>query len=140
MSKGLTSGPPGSPRAPATASPTRISLQVIVAVVAASTLVFGLSSYLSLEGERRVLVAQVDRQAHLVSETIKSSTRCDMLLNHHEHIHQVVDNISGQGEIDQVRIFNKRGKVVYAPESALEGRLIDAREDPCSICHAGWCV
>ena len=86
-------------RAPSRAfgSPGRISLQVILAVVAASTLVFGLSSYLILRGQRAALISQVDHQAHLVSETIKSSTRYAMLLNRREDVHQIIDTIGLPG-------------------------------------------
>ena len=97
---------------PAVSGPRRISLQVILAVVAASTLVFGFSSYLILRGQRQALIREVARHAHMVSETIKSSTRYDMFLNHHEHVHQVVDDVGRQGEIDVLRIYNKQGQVV----------------------------
>ena len=114
----------------------RVSVQVTLAVVAAATLVFGFSSYLILRSEREVLLTQMDRQAHLVSDTIKNSTRYDMMGNHHVHIHQVVANISRQGDIDLVRIFNKKGRVVYAPDLSLEGGVVDRTADACRLCHA----
>ncbi len=114
----------------------RISLQMILAVVAASTLVFGLSSYLILKGQRRALISQVDHQAHLVSETIKSSTRYAMLLNRREDVHQIIDTIGRQGEIHQVRIFNKEGRVIYSPDKSLLGQLVDKQAEACYACHA----
>lgn len=113
----------------------RISLQVILAVVAASTLVFGLSSYLILKGQRQALISQVDHQAHLVSETIKSSTRYAMLLNRREDVHQIIDTIGRQNEIDQVRIFNKEGQVIYSPDKSLLGEFVDTRTEACYACH-----
>ena len=107
--------------APVGKGASRISLQVILAVVAASTLVFGLSSYLILKGQHRALISQVDHQAHLVSETIKSSTRYAMLLNRREDVHQIIDTIGRQNEIDQVRVFNKEGQVIYSPDKSLLG-------------------
>ena len=114
----------------------RISLQAILAVVAASTLVFGLSSYLILKGERRGLIAQVEHQAHLVSETIKSSTRYAMLLNRREDVHQILESIGMQDEIDQVRIFNKEGQVIYSPDETLLGDFVDKQTEACYACHA----
>jgi two-component system NtrC family sensor kinase len=133
--------PPGAPesRTPTSAlagrSSGRISLQVILAVVVASTLVFGLSSYLILRGQRRALISQVDHQAHLVSETIKSSTRYAMLLNRREDVHQIIDTIGRQGEIHQVRIFNKEGQVIYSPDKSLLGEFVDKRTEACYACH-----
>jgi two-component system NtrC family sensor kinase len=109
---------------------------VILAVVAASTLVFGLSSYLALRGQRWALVSQVDHQAHLVSDTIKSSTRYAMLLNRREDVHQIIDTIGRQGEIHQVRIFNKEGQVIYSPDKSLLGEFVDKRTEACYACHA----
>ena len=114
----------------------RISLQAILAVVAASTLVFGLSSYLILQGERRGLVVQVEHQAQLVSETIKSSTRYAMLLNRREDVHQIIDSIGQQEEIHLVRIFNKEGRVIYSPDKTLLGEFVDKHTEACYACHA----
>ena len=123
-------------RAEASGSSGRISRQVILAVVAASTLVFGLSSYFALEGQRRALITQVDHQAHLVSETIKSSTRYAMLLNRREDVHQIIDTIGRQAEIHQVRIFNKEGQVIYSPDKTLLGEFVDKQTEACYACHA----
>lgn len=114
----------------------RISRQVILAVVAASTLVFGLSSYLILKGQRRALISQVDHQAHLVSETIKSSTRYAMLLNRREDVHQIIDTIGRQAEIHQVRVFNKDGQVIYSPDKSLLDEFVDKQTEACYACHA----
>ena len=119
-----------------TSRSSRISLQVILAVVAASSLIFGLSSYLILKGQRRALIAQVDHQAHLVSETIKSSTRYAMLLNRREDVHQIIDTIGRQAEIHQVRIFNKDGQVIYSPDKSLLGDFVDKQTEACYACHA----
>jgi two-component system NtrC family sensor kinase len=108
---------------------------VILAVVVASTLVFGFSSYLILRGQRRAVTSQVEHQAHLVSETIKSSTRYAMLRNRREDVHQIIDTIGRQGEIHQVRIFNKEGRVIYSPDKALLGGFVDKQTEACYACH-----
>jgi two-component system NtrC family sensor kinase len=109
---------------------------VSLAVVAASTLVFGLSSYLILRAQRGALIAQVDHQAQLVSETVKSSTRYAMLLNRREDVHQIIDTIGRQEEIHQVRIFNKEGQVIYSPDKSLLGEFVDKQTEACYACHA----
>jgi two-component system NtrC family sensor kinase len=109
---------------------------VTLAVVAASTLVFGLSSYLILRGQRGALISQVEHQAQLVSETVKSSTRYAMLLNRREDVHQIIDTIGRQGEIHQVRIFNKEGQVIYSPDKSLLGEFVDKQTEACYACHA----
>ena len=108
---------------------------MILAVVAASTLVFGLSSYLILGGQRRAVIEQVEHQAQLVSETIKSSTRYAMLRNRREDVHQIIDTIGRQEEIHQVRIFNKDGEVIYSPDKSLLGSLVDKQTEACYGCH-----
>ena len=114
----------------------RIGHQVILAVAVASSTIFGLSSYYLLRAQTRALTEQVEHQAHLVSETIKSSTRYAMLLNRREDVHQIIDTIGEQREISQVRIFNKEGRIIYSPDKGLLGDLVDKRAEACYACHA----
>ena len=150
MTLGST-GPAGAPRSrppeparggersaisPAARGSGRISRQVILAVVAASTLIFGLSSYLILRAQRGALISQVEHQAQMVSETVKSSTRYAMLLNRREDVHQIIDTIGRQDEIHQVRVFNKEGQVIYSPDKSLLGEFVDKQTEACYACHA----
>ncbi|MHC5069821.1 MAG: hypothetical protein ACYTGO_04975, partial [Planctomycetota bacterium] len=47
-------------------------------------------------------------------DTVKRSTRYDMMNTRWEDVHRTIENIGQQEGIEHVRIFNKTGKIMYA--------------------------
>jgi two-component system NtrC family sensor kinase len=114
----------------------KLGAQLIIAVGLASVTILGIFSFFVVRAERRALIAQIERTALQHSETIKSATRHAMLVNHRDNVHRIIDTIGQQDGIDRVRIFNKEGIIIYSPETALEGTMVDKRAEACYICHA----
>jgi two-component system NtrC family sensor kinase len=112
-----------------------LGAQLIVAVVCASVAILATFSFFVVRAERRAMIAQVQNNAVQLSETIKSATRHAMLVNHRENVHRIIDTIGAQEGIDRVQIFNKEGIIIYSPEPALEGRMVDKRAEACYVCH-----
>jgi two-component system NtrC family sensor kinase len=71
-----------------------------------------------------------------LSETVKSSTRYDMLLNRRESLHQIINTIGRQDGIEKVRIFNKDGGIIFSTDSADIGGIVDKRAEACYACHS----
>jgi len=114
----------------------KISYKLILAVALASVATIGVFSYLITRSQQRALIAQVEHNAHQLSETIKSATKHDMLLNLRERLHLTIDTIGDQQGIEEVRIFNKEGSVIYSSDRAAVGRTVDMRAEACYGCHA----
>jgi two-component system NtrC family sensor kinase len=113
-----------------------LGLQLIIAVALASVTILGTFAYFVVRGERRAMIAQIEANAIQLSETIKSATRHAMLVNHRENVHRIIDTIGSQEGIDRVLIFNKEGFIIYSPDSALEGTMVDKQAEACFVCHA----
>jgi two-component system NtrC family sensor kinase len=114
----------------------RLSGQLIAVVAMASVTILGVFSFFVMRAERKAMISQIEHNADQLSETIKSATRHAMLVNHRENVHRIIDTIGRQEGIDRVRIFNKEGIIIYSPDTALEGTMVDKRAQACHICHS----
>ncbi|MFH1575297.1 MAG: ATP-binding protein, partial [Acidobacteriota bacterium] len=70
-----------------------------------------------------------------LGETIKSSTREDMMLNQPEAVHRIISTIGAQEGIEKVRIFNKEGKIILSTDSLDSGQMVDKETEACYMCH-----
>ncbi|OQY28282.1 MAG: hypothetical protein B6244_07705 [Candidatus Cloacimonetes bacterium 4572_55] len=81
------------------------------------------------------LIAQAELGAYQLSETIKSSVRYDMLNNHRDDVHRIIDTIGRQNGIVQVRIFNKEGGIIYSSDHDEIDKTVDMDAEACYACH-----
>jgi two-component system NtrC family sensor kinase len=114
----------------------RISLKLIIAVAAVLVATIGTFSYFLTSSQHQALISQVEHSAHQISETIKSATKHDMLLNRRERLHLTIDTLGQQEGIEQVRIFNKEGEIIYSSDRSAVGTMVDKRAEACYACHA----
>ena len=114
---------------------SRISYKLIAAVALVAVVIIGIFAYLILDAHQRQLIAELERSAHQLSETVKSSTKYDMLLNQRESVHRIIKTIGGQDGIEKVRIFNKEGAIIVSTDSLDLGKLVDKKTEACYACH-----
>ena len=69
---------------------TKISHKIIVAVGGVALFIIGVFAYGILSAHQQQLISEVRRSAHQLSETVKNSTRYDMLLNQRESVHRII--------------------------------------------------
>ena len=113
-----------------------ISYKLILAVACTGIITIGVFSYFNLNSHRSRLTAQIEDSAHQLSETVKSSTKYNMLLNQRESVHQIIDTIGKQEGIIKLRVFNKEGKIIYSSLKDEVGSMVDKKADACYVCHA----
>ena len=113
-----------------------VSSKLIAAVGIVAMAIIGIFAYLILSAHQRQLIAELERNAHQLSETVKSSTKYDMLLNQRESVHRIIQTIGKQEGIQKVRIFNKEGKIIFSTEALDIGKMVDKQAEACYVCHA----
>ena len=87
----------------------RISFKLIVATGGVAFAIITVFAYLILDAQQRQLLSELERSANQLSETIKSSTRHDMLLNRSESVDRIINTIAAQDGIDStVRLRHRR--------------------------------
>jgi len=114
----------------------KIGFKLIFAVGITAIIIIGVYSYINLVSQSDVLFSEVERHAIQQSEIVKSVTRYDMLLNHRERIHKIINTIGDQPCINRVRILNKEGVIIYSSRSNDIGKMVDKDAESCYVCHA----
>ena len=116
--------------------PTKISYKLIAAVGSVALVIIGVFAYGMLSAHQQQLISELRRSANQLSETVKNSTRYDMLLNQRESVHRIITTIGKQEGIRKVRIFNKDGTVIFSTDKLDAGQMVDKRAEACYACHA----
>lgn len=111
---------------------TKISVLTSVLVIAFTS---GYT-YFSIKSQREHLIEEIIRTVSLLSDTIKLSSRADMLLYAPDRLHQTVDTIGKQQSIEKMRIFNYVGQIIYSSDRSEMNRLVDKHAEQCTACHA----
>lgn len=114
----------------------KIVLKLIIAVVICITAIIGIYAYVNIQSQNEVLLDEIQRHSYQQSETIKSSTRFGMLLNEREHVHNIINSIGEQPGIQEIRVFNKEGEVIYSSDPGHIGLMVDKKGEACYTCHA----
>lgn len=111
---------------------TKISVLTSILVI----LLMGVYTYFVIQNQRNQLIDEVIRGVNFLSDTIKLSTREDMLLYAPERLHHLVDIIGTQPSLEKIRIFNSTGMIIYSSDKSEMNLLVDKRAEQCYACHA----
>lgn len=114
----------------------KIGFRLILVVGVTAIVTIGVYSYFNIRSQRNNLLDEVERHAMQLSETVKNSTRYDMLLNQRERIHIIINDIGSDPGIEEVRVLNKEGEIIYSSREENIGRMVDKQAESCYACHA----
>ena len=114
---------------------TKIGLKLIIAVGVITIVIFGVFSYFSISAQSDALSSQAEIHANKLSEAIKNSTHTSMLENKKEEIHAIIDTVSHEPSIMEIRILNKEGTVTFSSRKDSIGKMVDKRAESCYACH-----
>lgn len=114
----------------------RLGLKIAAAIVLVAVATVAALIYVFLEAQRTSLMAAFTRGAARISDTIRTSTRDQMLAARKEGAYRVMQSIGSQSWIDWVRIFNKEGRVTFSTTPGETGTMVDKKAESCYACHA----
>jgi methyl-accepting chemotaxis protein len=72
-----------------------------------------------------------------LADTVIKSTRYAMLKSDREMLSNIVENIGDQQGVEHVRIFNKKGLIMFSKEAGELNSFVDKKAAGCIGCHAG---
>ncbi len=96
---------------------------------------FAIYSIVAIRVQTAQMMAQVIDGATRVSDIIRNSTRYSMLLNRREDVFQIITTIGREPGVDGIRIYNKRGEIMFSTDKAEEGKVVDMHGEACYGCH-----
>ncbi len=114
---------------------TKIGLRLIIAVGIITVLIVGAFSYLSIRAQTSALITQAGINANQLSEAIKNSTLASMLGNRSDEVHSIIDTVSHDSSITEIRILNKEGVVRFSSRKDSIGKMVNKHAESCYACH-----
>ena len=114
---------------------TKIGLKLIIAVGVITIIIIGVFSYFSISAQTDALISQAGIHANQLSEAIKNSTLTSMLENKRDEVHAIINTVSHEPSITEIRILNKEGVVTFSSRSDLIGKMVDKHAESCYACH-----
>jgi len=114
----------------------KLGMKLIAVVGLTALAIIGVYSYFSIRAQSTSLLAEVERHANQLSETVRKSTRYGMMLNQREYVHEIINDVGTDPAIEEVRVLNKEGKIIYSSNASNIGRMVDKRAESCFACHA----
>lgn len=98
-------------------------------------LIISVFAYVNIRSHNNNLLAEVERHAIQVSQTVKSSTEYDMLVNEPDRIHETIKRLGREESIERIRIMNKAGEITYSSDASEIGKTVDLSAESCVRCH-----
>jgi two-component system, NtrC family, sensor kinase len=114
----------------------KISYKIIAAVGGITAMIIGIFAYLNLKAQKEQLNTELERSARQLIETVKSSTKYDMLQYRRDSVKEIVKTIGSQDGIQKVRIFNKEGTIMVSTDKDEIGTKMKMEAEACYVCHA----
>ncbi len=112
-----------------------LAAKLIFSIAALILIGGGVSWYLLISSTRENLIKDAVDDAAAYSDLVRKSTRYSMLTFHRDAIQQTVEEISSRKEIENIRIFDGRGKISYSSKQGEIGGRTDKRGPACGGCH-----
>jgi hypothetical protein len=72
-----------------------------------------------------------------LTDTVIKSTRYAMLKSDRETLRNIIANVGDQKGVEHLRIFNKKGLIMFSGEQREVGRFVDKKSAGCIGCHSG---
>jgi hypothetical protein len=83
------------------------------------------------------LIADAVTYATGLADTVVKSTRYAMLKGDRETLSNIIDNVGEQKRLEHIRIFNKKGLIMFSGTQGEKGRFVDKKTAGCVECHDG---
>jgi two-component system, NtrC family, sensor kinase len=115
----------------------RIGIRLILVVGITAILIIGIIAFFNIRAMNASLLAEVERHANQLTETMKHSTRMDMLRNERDRIQEIIAAIGVQPGIGEVRVLNKEGRIMYSSLKVDVGAVVPKNHPSCAVCHSG---
>jgi PAS domain S-box-containing protein len=113
-----------------------LNAKLLLAIWVVLGLVISVFLYIQVRMERRAFLNQVIENAHRFSNTVKSSTRNDMLNDRRENVQRIIEAVAREEGVSRVRIFNKQGVLMLSTRQEEVGQTVDKQAEACFGCHA----
>jgi two-component system, NtrC family, sensor kinase len=114
----------------------RLGVRVLMGSIILLLLLFGVYSYITVRFYGDEMTKQILGSANRMSDVIKQSTRYSMLLNRSDDVYQTITMIGKEPGVEGIRIYNKRGEIMFSTDKKEEHTTVDMHTEACFVCHS----
>jgi two-component system NtrC family sensor kinase len=112
-----------------------INTKLFISGGLAIVITFGTFAYFFLSHQQKQHTEEVYREANIFSELITRANRFNMPIGNRECVHRMMENIGKQSGIEMVRMFNKKGKIMFSTNKKEINTFVDMKAEACNSCH-----
>lgn len=109
--------------------------KLIVSVGLVLLLSLAIWAYLNTNYQKKKFMEDIVCDTDKLTNTIRLGAHYAMMLNSRDDINQIIQNIGKQKEIENIRIYNKEGKIKFSNKTAEVDRITNIEAEACYICH-----
>ncbi len=114
-----------------------LGLKLFLLIFTILFLAIGGVLFINIQIHKSNLIQGKVDEARSTASIIKNAIHDSMLSNQTSAISNIITNI-GRGEgIEGIRIYNKRGEIIYTSHREEQGHVVDTRAEACVSCHSG---
>lgn len=113
-----------------------LSFKLFVLLMLLLIILFSAYMYINLKLHTSHLMTNVITSANRTSDLIKKSTRYSMLKNQKEDVDQIITTLVNLQGFDGIRIYNKKGIIMFSGHKEETGNVVDTKAEACYICHS----
>jgi len=105
----------------------RLSVRLLVLLVASMAVVFGVLGYLNIQLQRGHLEKTTMADAARMSGVIKRNASYYMLRNQRDGLYHIITDMANEPEMVRIRIINDQGSISYSSDPSEMGKVVDER-------------
>ena len=113
-----------------------LSFRLFVSLSTVMMISFGFYAFQTYKNHEANLMETVYQNVDRTSDIIKRSTRYGMLLNHKDDVHHIINTVGNEPGVDGIRIYNKRGEIIFSTIASEKNTSVDMQAEACNICHS----
>ncbi len=113
-----------------------LGTKLIVLLLGAMLVIFGLLGYLTIRLQRQHLEAATLLSAERISDVIRRNTSDYMLRNDREGLHHAISAMASEPGVVRLRVFDRQGQISYSSDPSEINRTVDKDAEACYGCHA----
>ncbi len=112
-----------------------INFKLFVSIGLATIIIFSIFSYIFIGQHKKQHMADSFREISIFSELISRATRFNMPIGNRECIHRMMRIIGKQNGVELVRMFNRKGEIIFSTKNDEIGTFVDMNAESCNKCH-----
>ncbi|MBI2931273.1 MAG: HAMP domain-containing protein [Planctomycetes bacterium] len=118
-----------------TTGPSRLGVKLTLSLACALSAILAAFSYGVITLWERSHIDAAVSETERFSDTIKRSAQYSMLHAQTTAVHEIINAVGKQKDVEWVRLFNKEGRITYSTIGAEIDTVLDKRTEACYRCH-----